>query len=38
MAKIYAYEKWGGEEFGELILITDLFEEQKYSSVILKLY
>ena len=25
--QIYAYEKWGGEEFGELILITDLFEE-----------
>ena len=22
--QIYAYEKWGGEEFGELILITDL--------------
>ena len=27
--QIYAYEKWGGEEFGELILITDLFEEEK---------
>ena len=27
--QIYAYEKWGGEEFGELILITDLFEEVK---------
>ena len=26
--QIYAYEKWGGEEFGELILITDLFEEK----------
>ena len=26
--QIYAYEKWGGEEFGELILITDLFEEE----------
>ena len=25
--QIYAYEKWGGEEFGELILITDLIEE-----------
>ena len=24
--QIYAYEKWGGEEFGELILITDLLE------------
>ena len=24
--QIYAYEKWGGEEFGELILITDLIE------------
>ena len=23
----YAYEKWGGEEFGELILITDLVED-----------
>ena len=23
----YAYEKWGGEEFGELILITDLLED-----------
>lgn len=22
--QIYAYEKWGGEEFGELVLITDL--------------
>ena len=22
--QIYAYEKWGGKEFGELILITDL--------------
>ena len=22
--QIYAYEKWGGEEFGELILITDM--------------
>ena len=27
--QIYAYEKWGGEEFGELILITDLFEEEE---------
>ena len=27
--QIYAYEKWGGEEFGELILITDLLEEVK---------
>ena len=27
--QIYAYEKWGGEEFGELVLITDLFEEEK---------
>ena len=27
--QIYAYEKWGGEEFGELILITDLVEEVK---------
>ena len=26
--QIYAYEKWGGEEFGELILITDLFKEE----------
>ena len=26
--QVYAYEKWGGEEFGELILITDLFEEK----------
>ena len=26
--QIYAYEKWGGEEFGELILIIDLFEEE----------
>ena len=26
--QIYAYEKWGGEEVGELILITDLFEEK----------
>ena len=25
--QIYAYEKWGGEEFGELILITDLIED-----------
>ena len=25
--QIYAYEKWGGEEFGELILITDLLED-----------
>ena len=25
--QIYAYEKWGGEEFGELILIIDLLEE-----------
>lgn len=23
----YAYNKWGGEEFGELILITDLIED-----------
>ena len=27
--QIYAYEKWGGEEFGELVLITDLFEEEE---------
>ena len=27
--QIYAYEKWGGEEFGELILITDLVDEVK---------
>ena len=27
--QVYAYEKWGGEEFGELILITDLFEEEE---------
>ena len=27
--QIYAYEKWGGEEFGELILITDLLEEEE---------
>ena len=26
--QVYAYEKWGGEEFGELILITDLFEDK----------
>ena len=26
--QIYAYEKWDGEEFGELILITDLFEDK----------
>ena len=25
--QIYAFNKWGGEEFGELILIIDLFEE-----------
>ena len=25
--QIYAYEKWGGEEFAELILITDLLED-----------
>ena len=25
--QVYAYEKWGGEEFGELILITDLLED-----------
>ena len=23
----YAYKKWGGKEFGELILITDLVED-----------
>ena len=27
--QIYAYEKWGGEEFSELVLITDLFEEEE---------
>ena len=27
--QIYAYEKWGGEEFEELILIIDLFEEEE---------
>ena len=27
--QIYAYEKWGGEEFGELVLITDLFESKE---------
>ena len=27
--QVYAYEKWGGEEFGGLVLITDLFEEEK---------
>ena len=26
--QVYAYEKWDGEEFGELILITDLFEDK----------
>ena len=27
--QVYAYEKWGGEEFGELVFITDLFEEEE---------